>query len=46
MRGIRKLLDMIIDPHPVLEIKVDVTSKTKLDVYITISIPELLDLYR
>jgi Uma2 family endonuclease len=40
MRGLRKL-DMIIDPPPDLAIEVDVTSKTKLDVYRAIAVPEL-----
>jgi Uma2 family endonuclease len=40
MRGIRKL-DMTIDPPPDLAIEVDVTSKTKFDVYRTIGVPEL-----
>jgi Uma2 family endonuclease len=40
MRGIRNL-DMSIDPPPDLAIKVDVTSKTKLDVYLAIAVPEL-----
>ena len=40
MRGIRKL-DMTIDPPPDLAIEVDVTSKTKFDVYRVIGVPEL-----
>ncbi len=40
MRGIRKL-DMTIDPPPDLAIEVDVTSKTKFDVYLTLGVPEL-----
>ncbi len=40
MRGIRKL-DMNIDPPPDLAIEVDVTSKTKFDVYRTLGVPEL-----
>ena len=40
MRGIRKL-DMTVDPPPDLAIEVDVTSKTKLDVYQALGIPEL-----
>ncbi|WP_055077346.1 Uma2 family endonuclease [Pseudanabaena sp. 'Roaring Creek'] len=40
MRGIRKL-DMTIDPPPDLAIEVDVTSKTKFDVYRILGIPEL-----
>ncbi|PZV18327.1 MAG: hypothetical protein DCF20_04605 [Pseudanabaena sp.] len=40
MRGIRKL-DMTIDPPPDLAIEVDVTSKTKFDVYRTLGVPEL-----
>jgi len=40
MRGIRKL-DMIIDPPPDLAIEVDVTSKTKFDVYQALAVPEL-----
>jgi Uma2 family endonuclease len=40
MRGIRKL-NMAIDPPPDLAIEVDVTSKTKLDVYRTLGVPEL-----
>ena len=40
MRGVRKL-DLSIDPPPDLAIEVDVTSKTKLDVYKAIAIPEL-----
>jgi len=40
MRGIRKL-DMNIDPSPDLAIEVDVTSKTKLDVYRILGVPEL-----
>ena len=40
MRGIRKL-NMAIDPPPDLAIEVDVTSKTKFDVYRILGIPEL-----
>ena len=40
MRGIRKL-DMEIDPPPDLAIEVDVTSKTKFDVYRVLGVPEL-----
>ncbi|OIP72927.1 MAG: hypothetical protein AUK48_10765 [Oscillatoriales cyanobacterium CG2_30_44_21] len=40
MRGIRKL-DMAIDPPPDLAIEVDVTSKTKFDVYRVLGVPEL-----
>ena len=40
MRGIRKL-DMAIDPPPDLAIEVDVTSKTKFDVYRALGVPEL-----
>lgn len=40
MRGIRKL-DMAIDPPPDLAIEVDVTSKTKFDVYCALGVPEL-----
>jgi Uma2 family endonuclease len=40
MRGIRKL-NMAIDPPPDLAIAVDVTSKTKFDVYRTLGVPEL-----
>ena len=40
MRGIRKL-NMAIDPPPDLAIKVDVTSKTKFDVYRVLGVPEL-----
>jgi Uma2 family endonuclease len=40
MRGIRKL-DMTIDPPPNLAIEVDVTSKTKFDVYRVLGVPEL-----
>ncbi len=40
MRGIRKL-DMAIDPPPDLAIEVDVTSKTKFDVYRILGVPEL-----
>ena len=40
MRGIRKL-NMAIDPPPDLVIEVDVTSKTKFDVYRVLGIPEL-----
>jgi Uma2 family endonuclease len=40
MRGIRKL-DMTIDPPTDLAIEVDVTSKTKFDVYRVLGIPEL-----
>ena len=40
MRGIRKL-DMTIDPPPDLAIEVDVTSKTKFDVYRVLGVPEL-----
>ncbi|MFM7601989.1 MAG: Uma2 family endonuclease [Pseudanabaena sp.] len=40
MRGIRKL-DMTIDPPPDLAIEVDVTSKTKFDVYRALDVPEL-----
>jgi Uma2 family endonuclease len=40
MRGIRKL-DMTIDPPPDLAIEVDVTSKTKFDVYRILGVPEL-----
>jgi len=40
MRGIRKL-DMTIDPPPDLAIEVDVTSKTKLQVYQALAIAEL-----
>ncbi len=40
MRGIRKL-DMTIDPPPDLAIEVDVTSKTKFNVYRTLGVPEL-----
>ena len=40
MRGIRKL-NMAIDPPPDLAIEVDVTSKTKFDVYRVFGVPEL-----
>jgi Uma2 family endonuclease len=40
MRGLRKL-NMAIDPPPDLAIEVDVTSKTKFDVYRTLGVPEL-----
>jgi Uma2 family endonuclease len=40
MRGIRRL-DLSIDPPPDLAIEVDVTSKTKLDIYQAIAVPEL-----
>ncbi|NUN66303.1 Uma2 family endonuclease [Pseudanabaena biceps] len=40
MRGIREL-DMAIDPPPDLAIEVDVTSKTKFDVYRVLGVPEL-----
>jgi Uma2 family endonuclease len=40
MRGIRKL-DMAIDPPPDLAIEMDVTSKTKFDVYRVLGVPEL-----
>jgi Uma2 family endonuclease len=40
MRGIRKL-DMTIDPPPDLAIEVDVTSKTKFNVYRILGVPEL-----
>ena len=40
MRGIRKL-DMTIAPPPDLAIEVDVTSKTKFDVYLPLGVPEL-----
>ena len=40
MRGIRKL-NMAIEPPPDLEIEVDVTSKTKFDVYRVLGVPEL-----
>ncbi len=40
MRGIRKL-DMTIDPPPDLAIEVDVTSKTKFDVYRVLGVSEL-----
>jgi Uma2 family endonuclease len=40
MRGIHEL-DMAIDPPPDLAIEVDVTSKTKFDVYRTLGVPEL-----
>jgi Uma2 family endonuclease len=40
MRGIRKL-NMAINPPPDLAIEVDVTSKTKLDVYRVLGVPEL-----
>ncbi len=40
MRGIRNL-DMAIDPPPDLAIEVDVTSKTKFDVYRAFGVPEL-----
>ena len=40
MRGIRKL-NMAIDPPPDLAIEVDVTSKTKFDVYCVLGVPEL-----
>lgn len=40
MRGIRKL-NMAIDPPPDLAIEVDVTSKTKFDVYLALGVPEL-----
>jgi Uma2 family endonuclease len=40
MRGIRKL-DMTIDPPPDLAIEVDVTSKTKFEVYRVLGVPEL-----
>ena len=40
MRGIRKL-NMAINPPPDLAIEVDVTSKTKFDVYRILGVPEL-----
>jgi len=40
MRGIRKF-DFTIDPPPYLAIEIDLTSKTKLDVYQAIAVPEL-----
>jgi Uma2 family endonuclease len=40
MRGIRKL-NMEIDPPPDLAIEVDVTSRTKFDVYRILGVPEL-----
>lgn len=40
MRGVRKL-DLFIDPPPDLAIEVDVTSKTKFEVYQAIAVPEL-----
>ena len=40
MRGIRKL-NMAINPPPDLAIEVDVTSKTKFDVYRVLGVPEL-----
>ena len=40
MRGIRKF-DFTIDPPPDLAIEIDLTSKTKLDVYQAIAVPEL-----
>jgi len=40
MRGVRKL-DLTIDPPPDLAIEVDLTSKTKLEVYQAIAVPEL-----
>lgn len=40
MRGKRRL-DLSIDPPPDLAIEVDVTSKTQLDAYIRLGVPEL-----
>jgi Uma2 family endonuclease len=40
MRGKRRL-DLTIDPPPDLAIEVDVTSKTQLDAYQTLGVPEL-----
>ena len=40
MRELRNL-DMLVDPPPDLAIEVDVTSKTKLDAYQAIAVPEL-----
>jgi Uma2 family endonuclease len=40
MRGVRKL-DLTIDPPPDLAIEVDLTSKTKLEVYQAIAVPEV-----
>ena len=41
MRGKRRL-DLSIDPSPDLAIEVDATSKTQIDAYINLGIPELL----
>ena len=40
MRG-KRLLDLSIDPSPDLAIEVDVTSKTQIDAYINLGVPEL-----
>lgn len=40
MRGKRRL-DLSIDPSPDLAIEVDVTSKTQIDAYINLGVPEL-----
>ena len=40
MRGKRRL-DLSIDPPPDLAIEVDVTSKTQIDAYISLGVPEL-----
>jgi len=40
MRGLRKL-DLTIDPPPDLAIEIDVTSKTKLDIYRELGVPEV-----
>jgi Uma2 family endonuclease len=40
MRGKRRL-DLTLDPPPDLSIEVDVTSKTQLDAYVSLGVPEL-----
>jgi Uma2 family endonuclease len=40
MRGMRKL-DLTVDPPPDLAIEVDVTSKTQLNIYKSLGVPEL-----
>ncbi|NEQ53675.1 MAG: Uma2 family endonuclease [Leptolyngbya sp. SIO3F4] len=40
MRGKRRL-DLTVDPPPDLAIEVDVTSKTQIDAYISLGVPEL-----
>jgi Uma2 family endonuclease len=40
MQGKRRV-DLTIDPPPDLAIEVDVTSKTQLDAYLKLGVPEL-----